>query len=183
MERTGFLHAGTHSRKLKAISVIFGWAWPFSSLDPKAKKDPFCFQKCGWQEKFSPGQPQTFFFIINFLEIFSFLLCFHFFFFVFLFFYFFVLWNEIYIFWYTFDYVDGWVAKIFSPSPFLETRLLFGLKYAVFDFKMRVYCSCTCFTPWGAGRILWNKVHPSFHPAVCPGGFLELDHKFPRNLA
>ena len=62
MERTDFLHAGTHSRKLKAISMIFGWTWPFSSLDPKAKKTPFCFQeKCGWQEKSSPGQPQTFF--------------------------------------------------------------------------------------------------------------------------
>ena len=149
MERTDFLHAGTHSRKLKAISMIFGWTWPFSSLDPKAKKTPFCFQeKCGWQEKSSPGQPQTFFlnqFAGDFL--FSSLLSFLFFFFVFLFFYLFVLWNEKYIFWYTFDYVDGWVTKIFSPSPFLETRLLFGLKYAVFDFKMRVYCSCTCWTP------------------------------------
>ena len=147
MERTGFLHAGTHSRKLKAISVIFGWAWPFSSLDPKAKKDPFCFQKCGWQEKFSPGQPQTFFFIINFLEIFSFLLCFHFFFFCILVFLLVcsLKWN-IYI------LIHIWLCrrvsgKDFFTHPFLETRLLFGLKYAVFDFKMRVYCSCTCFTP------------------------------------
>ena len=26
-----------------------------------------------------------------------------------------------------------------------------------------------------AGRVLWNRVSPSFHPAICPSVFLELD--------
>ena len=37
----------------------------------------------------------------------------------------FFLWNEKYIFWYTFDYAGGWMIKHFSPSRFSETRLLF----------------------------------------------------------
>ena len=29
-----------------------------------------------------------------------------------------------------------------------------------------------------AGRVLWNRVCPSFRPSVCPGVFLEWYHKF-----
>ena len=29
--------------------------------------------------------------------------------------------------------------------------------------------------PSVAGRVLWNKIFPFFHPAICPGVFLELD--------
>ena len=32
---TEFLRTDANSRKLKVISLIFGWAWLFSSYDPK----------------------------------------------------------------------------------------------------------------------------------------------------
>ena len=49
--------------------------------------------------------------------------------------------------------------------------IIFGL------FKMPVYCSCTYQILAVAGRILWNRVCPSFHLAICLGVFLELENK------
>ena len=43
---------------------------------------------------------------------------------------------------------------------------------------MPVYCSCTCWTLAVAGRVIWNRVCPSFHPTVCRVAFLDLDFKF-----
>ena len=33
------------------------------------------------------------------------------------------------------------------------------------------------------GRVLWNRICPSFHPSVCPGFFLELYHYFFLNFS
>ena len=92
--------------------------------EPKKKKN-FCFWKCGWREKSSPGWLQFYFF--NWFSgdtVFPFSVSFAFY--VFLFFSFFLYFLKLKICILIHIWLCEWVSdKKFSPGRFPETRLLF----------------------------------------------------------
>ena len=96
-------------------------------------KSFFCVNKLKLDQKIK------FIFLIDFPEVFSFLLYFLFLFLYSCFFSLFVFWNWKYIFWYTLDYAGGWVINVLSPIRFPETRpffaFVFGLNIGLISLK------------------------------------------------
>ena len=69
---------------------------------------------------------------------------------------------------------------------FLRIVCIFNFLYSLFCLGFPWYIFFFIFffgLPALAGRVLWNRICPSFRPSVCPGFFLELYHYFFLNFS
>ena len=74
--------------------------------------------------------------------------------------------------------------SVFSFS--LRIVCIFNFLYSLFclGFPWYIYFFIFFFGPPAlAGRVLWNRICPSFRPSVCPGFFLEFYHYFFLNFS